>query len=90
MMVKLYVNWYNNTIFNEKQAKEIVRDEYFPSATSLDSFDEYLSENYSCVELFDMGEDEKKAVHTEFMKAIEKATWENFIADGYEEVSVEI
>lgn len=90
MMVKLYVNWYSKIILNEKQAEETVKNEYFSSATSCDNFNEYLSENYSCVELFDMGENEKKTICAEFMEKMKETAWNNFIADGYEEVSVKI
>lgn len=90
MMVKLYINWDNNIILNEKQAEETAKNEYYANATSYDSFNEWLSENYSHAELFDMDEDEKKTVRAKFMEEMKETAYNNFIADGYEEVSVEI
>lgn len=90
MMVKLYVDWDNGTILNEKQAEKTVWDEYYPNATNQDNFNEWLSENYSHVDLFNMSEDEKKVIHSEFREEMEETAWQDFISDGYEEVSVEI
>lgn len=90
MMVKLYADWDNGTIINEKRAKENVWDEYYPNATSQDNFNEWLSENYSHVDLFNMSEDEKKIIQSEFREEMEDTAWQDFLADGYEEVSVEI
>ena len=90
MMVKLYVNWENGIILNEKQVQETVNDEYYSSAISYDSFDQWLSENYSHARVFDMDEDEKKVIRAKFMEEMKETAWQNFIADGYEEVSVEI
>ena len=90
MMVTLYVNWGDGIILNEKQAEEFVKSEYYADATNDESFNEWLSENYSHAELFDAGENEKKAIHAEFVQAMEETMWDDFEADGYEEVSVEI
>ena len=90
MMVKLYVNWENGIILNEKQVQETVNNEYYNSATSYDSFDQWLSENYSYARVFDMTEDEKKVIRAKFMEEMKETAWQNFIADGYEKVSVEI
>ena len=90
MMVKLYVNWENGIILNEKQVQETVNDEYYNSATSYDSFDQWLSENYSHARVFDMSENEKKVIRAKFMEEMKETAWQNFIADGYEKVSVEI
>lgn len=90
MMVKLYVNWENGIILNEKQAQETINDEYYNSATSYDSFDQWLSENYSHARVFDMTEDEKKVIRAKFMEEMKETAWQTFIADGYEKVSVEI
>lgn len=90
MMVKLYVNWENGTILNEKQVQETVNDEYYNDATSYYSFDQWLSENYSYARVFDMTENEKNVIRAKFMEEMKKTAWQNFITDGYEEVSVEI
>lgn len=90
MMVKLYVNWDSGIILNERQVEETVENEYYANATSYDSFSEWLSENYSPASLFDMNKDEKETIRADFMKEMKETAWNDFIADGYEEVSVEI
>lgn len=90
MMVKLYVNWENSTILSEKQAQETAKNEYYNSATSYNNLNEWLSENYSHAELFNLNENEKKTIRAEFMEEMKETAWNDFIADGYEEVSVEI
>lgn len=78
-------------ILNEKQAQETIENEYCNNAINNDRyFEDWLSENYSSVSLFYMGEDEKKGVRADFMKEMEDIAWDDFAADGYEEVSVEI
>lgn len=90
MIVTLYVNWGDGVILNEKQAEEFVKNEYYADATNNESFNEWLSENYSPAELFDADENEKKTIRAEFAEAMETTMWDDFMADGYEEVSVEI
>lgn len=90
MLVNLYVNWKKGTILNEKQAQETIENEYYNSATNYDNFSEWLSENYAHIDLFNMSENEKKSVRADFMKEAEGIAWDDFAADGYEEVSVEI
>ena len=89
MTIKLYVNWDNKTILSEKQAREeVTKDEdYTITVTSRDIFNEWLCHNYDSVDLFDMDEDKKKAVHAEFMEETEMEAWLNFFHDGYEEIS---
>lgn len=90
MLVKLYVNWDNGTIFNEEQMQETIENEYYPNATSDDNFNDWLSENYTHVGLFYMSEDEKEAIRADFMEEMRELAWQNFIDNGYEEVSMEI
>lgn len=90
MLVNLYVNWEKGTILNERQAQETIENEYYNNATSHDNFSEWLSENYSPVSLFYMSEDEKKSLRADFIKEAEGIAWDDFAADGYEEVSIEI
>lgn len=91
MMVKLYVDWSGGVILNEKQAYETASNgEHYRAATSDDSFDDWLSVNYSYVDLFNMKEDEKERLRTEFLREMKETAWQDFLSDGYEEVSVEI
>lgn len=90
MLVKLYVNWDNGTIFNEEQMQETIENEYYPNVISDDNFNDWLFENYSHLDLFYMSEDEKEAIRADFMEEMRETAWQNFIDDGYEEVSMEI
>jgi hypothetical protein len=90
MLVNLYVNWKKGIILNEKQAQETIENEYYNNATNHSNFSEWLSENYSLISLFYMGEDEKEGVRADFMEEMKGVAWDVFAADGYEEVSVEI
>lgn len=90
MIVKPYVNWNKGAILNEKQAQETIENEYYSNATNPDNFNKWLSENYSPISLFYMSENEKEGIRADFMKEMEDAAWDDFEADGYEEVSVEI
>ena len=90
MLVNLYVNWDEGIILNEKQAQETIENEYYSNTTSDDNFNDWLSENYTHLDLFYMSEDEKEAIRTDFMEEMKETTWQNFIDDGYEEVSIEI
>lgn len=90
MMVKLYANWDNHTILTEKQVEKIVANEYYANATSRDSFNEWLSENYNHGDLFDMDEGKKRTVRDEFKEEMKEVALDDFIADEYEEIFVEI
>lgn len=90
MIVTLYVNWNDGTILNEKQAEEIAKKYCADATESIENFNEWLYENYSHAELFDADENEKKAIYAEFMQAMVETAWNDFLADGYEEVFVKI
>lgn len=89
MMVKLYVDWRNNLIFSEKEAKELVRNVFSQQVTEDEIFDKWLSNHYCYLDLFNMKEDEKRNIRVQFMAEMEETVWQDFI-DGYEEVPVEI
>lgn len=90
MLVNLYVNWGSGTILNEEQARETVEDKYYLNTISDDSFNDWLSKNYTHLGLFNISENEKEVIHADFMEEMEGIAWEEFAADGYEEVSMEI
>lgn len=90
MMVKLYVDWSGGVILSEKQAQETVKNEYYNHAINDYNFNEWLSENYDYIDLFNMGEDEKEKIRATFMEEMKETAWEYFTNDGYEKVFVEI
>lgn len=90
MMAKLYVSWGGGVILSEKQAQETVKNEYYNPAINDYNFNEWLSENYDYIDLFNMGEDEKEKIRATFMEEMKETAWEYFTNDGYEKVFVEI
>ena len=90
MMVKLYVDWSNNLIFSEKEAQELAKNVFSKQVTNDEIFDQWLSNHYCYLDLFNMKEDEKRNIRVQFMAEMEEVAWQDFIKDGYEEVSVEI
>lgn len=90
MMVKLYVDWSNNLIFSEKEAQELARNVFSKQVTNDEIFDQWLSNHYCYLDLFNMKEDEKRNIRVQFMAEMEEVAWQDFIKDGYEEVFVEI
>ena len=89
MMVKLYVDWSNNLIFSEKEAQELVRNVFSQQVKEDEIFDQWLSNHYCYLDLFNMKEYEKKNIRVQFMTEMEETVWQDFL-DGYEEVPVEI
>ena len=89
MTVKLYVDFSDCVILSEKQAQEIVSNEYYSTATSDNNFNDWLFEKYDHVDLFNMKEDEKERLRTEFLEEMKETAWQDFL-DRYELASVEI
>ena len=85
MTVKLYVDFSDCVILSEKQAQEIVSNEYY----SDNNFNDWLFEKYDHVDLFNMKEDEKERLRTEFLEEMKETAWQDFL-DRYELASVEI
>ena len=52
-------------------------------------FNDWLFEKYDHVDLFNMKEDEKERLRTEFLEEMKETAWQDFL-DRYELASVEI
>ena len=89
MMIKLYVDFNDFVILSEKQAQEIVNNEYYSAAISDNNFEDWLFEKYNHVDLFNMEEDEKERLRTKFLEEMKETAWQDFL-DRYELASVEI
>lgn len=62
MKVKLYVNWSDGEILNEKQMESKLKGKALEIAKDEDEFDEWLGERYAISDIFNMGEKEKAQV----------------------------
>lgn len=90
MLATIYVDWNNGTILNAEKAEEVMQTEYYPAVTDYDHFMEWLSENYTMQDIYEMDKDEKEEVRAEFLEEMQGKAWDDFLADGYEKVMIEI
>ena len=85
--VDVWVNWNAQTIVSPEEHREIVdnalSEEWYNDYNYLD---DYLSENYSSVDLFNMSESEKEKVHEKFREHCEKIYLED--EDEYTEETI--
>lgn len=78
-------------LISEEQYEKLVADRKEELVKSEDEFEDYLSDNYSYKEIFDMDEDEKAEVRAEY--AVKCADWarDDLEEDwDYEELEVEV
>jgi hypothetical protein len=78
MKVTIYVDWYNNNIYSEIEAKEAVKKlaDYGDEA-----FSEWLGDNYTAAEIFYMNDNTKEEVRADFIEFARKRAWEDFECD---------
>lgn len=89
MKVKVYVNWYSREVINEKEFKKKVEestedykgDEYF--------FAEWLDAHYSAVEIWNLNEEQRKEVRSNFLIECEKLGLKD-ICNEWEEDEIEV
>lgn len=90
MKIKVYANWgcqiVENTTDFEKRVKEQVED-----LSRDDSFfSDWLDDNFSTAEIFNMSEQDKKSALEDFMDKCQTQAREDLEGDGWEEVEIEI
>lgn len=78
MKIKVYVNWDNCTILNEKEFEEIVQRDVNSRENDNDALNEFLEDNYLFSDLFYMVEEEKERVKEEWIRTelFEEGPWE--------------
>lgn len=89
MKVKVYVNWYDREVINEKVFNEKVEeattdykeDEYF--------FAEWLDEHYSANEIWGFNEEQRKEVRSNFLIKCEELG-EKDVRDDWGEEEIEV
>lgn len=75
MKVTIYVDWYNNNIYSENEAKEVVKK--FADHGD-EAFSEWLWDNYTAAEIFYMNDKTKEEVRANFEEFAHKRAWEDF------------
>lgn len=89
MKVKIYINWFNREIINEKEyeervietQKEYLEDDYY--------FVEWLEENYRPSEVWEFDNAKKEAVRIEFSKSCRKDA-EKDVQSDWTEKEIEV
>lgn len=91
MTVKLWANWDDERILTEAQMEEEIRTTYLPETADEDSFNRWLSWEYTQQELFEMEESEKTDVRNEFLDYALDTAWEEAVNEwGWNMVEIEI
>ena len=86
--MKLYVNWLEQEILTAEQYKERL-DEQIEEEIRFFSFSDWLEDNYTASEIFDMDDDEKKLAIEEFKEFV-KDSIEHDFSNDWDEVEVDV
>lgn len=91
MTVKIYIDWGNYDILNEKEAKICCENDYLADKVDLngDFFCNWLDDNYTSSELFGMTEAEKEKLLAKFRQHAQDCAWDEFV-DDHEEREIEV
>lgn len=89
MMVKVYVNWYEREVINEKDFKKKVEEATKVYKEDEDFFGEWLSENYSAWDIWVLNEEQRKEVRNDFLNECERLGV-NYAREDWEENEIEI
>ena len=93
MTVKLYVNWSESKILTPKQFEEKLAKETKERMADEDAFLNYLKQYFTCLELFEMDEEEQKNVQQDFQEHCEEVVYRELIGSRYseyEEITIEL
>lgn len=86
--MKLYANWYDQEILTAEEYNERL-DERIKEESGLYCFSEWLNDNYSATEIFNMDDDEKNFTIEEFKDFVMASIKQEF--DQYwDEVEVDV
>ena len=86
--MKLYVNWYDQEIITAEQYKARLDKEVEEEIRHF-SFSDWLNDNYTAAELFDMDDDAKEFAIEEF-KEFAKDSIEHDFSHDWDEVEVDV
>lgn len=89
MKVKIYVNWYSREIISEKDFKEKVEEATQDYKEDECFFSEWLNEHYSTGEIWNLDEDRRREVRSDYLVKCERLAVEDVRGD-WEEKEIEI
>lgn len=84
----LYVNWYDQEIITAEQYKERL-DKQIEEEMGLYRFSDWLEDNYTATEIFDMDDDTKELAIEEF-KEFARNDIEHEFSNNWDEVEVDV
>ena len=83
MKVKLYVNWDDGEILSEKQMESRLRERASDIFKDEDEFSEWLHDEYTISDIFNMNEEEKDQVRQKWGEACLESAQDELIS-GYD------
>lgn len=89
MKIKVYVNWYSRKVINEKEFKEKVEEAYKDYKKDEDFFGESLNDLYSAYEIWNLNEEQRKEVRSNYLIKCEELA-EKDVRGDWEEKEIEI
>ena len=89
MKVKVYVNWYNREVINEKEFEKKVEETTQDYKEDKCFFDEWLNDHYSANEVWNLNEEERKEVQKDFLIRCEELGVRD-VREDWEEEEIEV
>lgn len=89
MKVKVYVNYYDREVINEKAFNERIKEATNDYEEDECFFDEWLEEHYSASEIWKLNEEQRKEVRSDFLIKCEELAVED-VRDDWAEEEIEV
>ena len=89
MKVKIYVNWFDREVINEKEFEEKVEKITKVYKEDEDFFDVWLNEHYSADEVWKLDEEKRKEVRSDFLIKCEELGVRD-VRENWEENELEV
>lgn len=89
MKVKVYVNWFDREVINEKEFEKKVEETTQDYKEDKCFFDEWLNDHYSANEVWNLNEEERKEVQKDFLIKCEELGVRD-VREDWEEEEIEV
>lgn len=89
MKVKIYINWFNREVINEKEFEKKVEETTQDYKEDKCFFDEWLNDHYSANEVWNLNEEERKEVQKDFLIKCEELGVRD-VREDWEEEEIEV